>query len=289
MIQTQKLMGGDVSIDVDCDSKSQTTEILNYSFEVMRDLINIFNFYDKNSLLSKLNDTREIDYNEELAFLIEKGIWFYEYSKGYFDIFLGNENLARKSNKSVSENSLKKKKQLKNIVTITKSTIKINDFQIKIDLGGIAKGYIVDRTIELTREKYKKVKFDIFVNARGDMRIDGKSDVAIGVENPFNDKGIVEVINLKKGSIVTSGHNKQYFESGSHIVGKEDEILTATIVSNKLKCYELDALGTYLSQLNGHNVLDLVEFDDYLQNVEVLLILKNQRILKSGFFDMFTK
>ena len=78
------------------------------------------------------------------------------------------------------------------------------------------------------------------------------------------------MINLKKGSIVTSGHNKQYFESGSHIVGSEDEILTTTLVSNKSNCYELDAFGTYLSQLNGHDVLDLIEFDDMIKDIECL-------------------
>lgn len=286
MIREETLMGGNIIIDVNCNSKSLTNNILDYSFEVMKELVNIFNFYDKNSILSKLNETREIEYNDELGFLINKSIEYYDYSKGHFNIFLGNENLARKNNAKVE---ISKKKIPKNTILITKDKIKLNNDLIKLDLGGIAKGYIVDRTIEKVREKFKKDKFDIFVNARGDMRIDGKSDVAIGIENPFKEKDIIEVIKLNKGSVITSGHNKQYFDSGSHIVGKEDEILTITLVSNKLKCYELDVFGTYLSQLNGHDVLDLVEFDDYLENVETLLVLKNKRILKSGFFDMYVK
>ena len=65
---------------------------------------------------------------------------------------------------------------------------------------------------------------------------------------------IFENVLVKKGSIITSGHNRQYFKKGSHIVGFESDILCITLKSEKTKTYILDMLGTYLIQLKSKEV-----------------------------------
>ncbi len=297
MKKIKKLMGGEVLIEVMHDSKTLSNEIINYGFNFIKELISIFNFYDKNSSLSILNQKREIEYNYELAFLIKKSIEIYDYTNGHFNIFLGNENIKRKSDKrlpgktrenpGVLKNTKNKKINPNKLISIIKNKIKLNDDSVKIDLGGIAKGYIVDRTIEEIKSKFKWKKFGIYIDARGDIAFNLREKIKAGIENPFDNNYLVEFLKIKKGALITSGHNKQYFKSGSHIVGDENEILSITLVSEKMKCYELDFLGTYLAQLKSEKVLHLLEFDNYLKDVEGFLILKNKKILKSSFLDMY--
>lgn len=85
--------------------------------------------------------------------------------------------------------------------------------RVKLDLGGIAKGEIVDRMLtELARRGYT----DVLVNAGGDMRVAGmrgERSWRVGIQSP-RAKGILGTLSLASGEAVfTSGDYERFFET----------------------------------------------------------------------------
>lgn len=279
-------MAGELYIQINSKHENLEEDILNFCFKNIETLVNKLNFFDSKSLLSKLNNTKKIDYDKDISFLIQESIKLYQKSLGKFNIFLGEEILKRKQN---LDNKTNKKIYINKIIKIDNQSISILDNNIKIDLGAIAKGYIIDQALKNTKQNFSKINFDIIIDARGDIIISGREKIEIEVENPFNSQISFEKITLNKGSIITSGHNRQKFKFGSHIVGNQNDIFTITLVSKKEPIYKLDALGTWFSLEKSHKVLELLEFDLDFENIQALLILKNGKILKSSFWNMFSK
>ena len=81
-----------------------------------------------------------------------------------------------------------------------------------IDLGGIAKGYAVDRCISLLQQLGVK---QALVTAGGDSRMIGDRwgrPWSIGVRDPRNEDKLAAVIPLQDVAVSTSGDYQRYFE-----------------------------------------------------------------------------
>lgn len=107
-----------------------------------------------------------------------------------------------------------------------------------IDLGGIAKGWVIDRASELLeRTGYG------FINVGGDIRIFGELPRAlnIGIESPFDEKQMLSSIQVTNGAVATSTSMKRKWlvngEWKHHLIdthtGKpsESHIVSATITA----------------------------------------------------------
>lgn len=82
-----------------------------------------------------------------------------------------------------------------------------------VDLNAIAKGYIVDRAVELAAGLPGVV--DVLVNAGGDLRHTGERPVRVGVEDPDNIGGPpLDVIELAEGAVATSSAVHRGFRVG---------------------------------------------------------------------------
>lgn len=108
----------------------------------------------------------------------------------------------------------------------------------KIDLGGIAKGWVIDRAAE----RLEKMGYG-FINVGGDIRIFGELPRAlnIGIESPFDDKQMLSSIQVTSGAVATSTSMKRKWivngEWKHHLIdprtgqSSESEILSATIAA----------------------------------------------------------
>ncbi|MCP4398917.1 MAG: FAD:protein FMN transferase, partial [bacterium] len=83
--------------------------------------------------------------------------------------------------------------------------------QNALDLGGIAKGYSIDRAFEVLKQHGIT---SALVNAGGDIRCIGRktdgSAWRIGVKHP-REKGVLAVIELKEMAVATSGDYERFF------------------------------------------------------------------------------
>jgi thiamine biosynthesis lipoprotein len=108
----------------------------------------------------------------------------------------------------------------------------------KIDLGGIAKGWVIDRAAQLL----EKLGYG-FINVGGDIRIFGElpRPLKIGIENPFETKNMISSLQVNDGAVATSTSAKRkWFVNGEarhHLIdprsGKPSEstIVSATVTA----------------------------------------------------------
>lgn len=82
---------------------------------------------------------------------------------------------------------------------------------MSIDLGGIAKGYAVDRAFELLKGLGYR---NLVVNAGGDLRVGGskmEGPWSIGIQHPRDPEKIMARISLSDTAIATSGDYEKFF------------------------------------------------------------------------------
>lgn len=87
-----------------------------------------------------------------------------------------------------------------------------DDPQLAVDLGGIAKGYAVDRAIAVLQTAGVT---HASVNAGGDIRLlgdRGDRDWRIGIQHPRKTDAILAILGLADTAVVTSGDYERYFE-----------------------------------------------------------------------------
>jgi thiamine biosynthesis lipoprotein len=130
-----------------------------------------------------------------------------------------------------------------------------------IDLGGIAKGYAVDRAIAVLQDAGIG---RAVVNAGGDLRVLGvpgdrdHEGWRVGVQHPLRPGRILATLELRDQAIATSGNYEQFIAAGEerpgHLIdprtgGPVDHLMSATVVAST--AMEADAASTTAYLLGG--------------------------------------
>jgi len=236
LIFEKKLVGDKISIFLYDIDETIAYSLIEELYEEAKRLEKIFNFYDKDSELSILNQKRELRVSNELLEVISKSITYSKLSSGMYDISLGKNFLERKSNIPLSKLSCSYKD-----IHINKNSITLNHPDILIDLGSIAKGYIVDKLLVFLKERGVE---KAFIDARGDMKSLGNEET-IYIQHPRDKTKALFPIAMKGKAIATSGDYNQFHNNyeNSHILNQKD-IISATIIANT--ALEADAFASIL-------------------------------------------
>jgi thiamine biosynthesis lipoprotein len=165
------------------------------------------------------------------------------------------------------------------------NTIRFLKPGMRIDLGGIAKGYAVDRSIGVLR----KLGIEhAMVNAGGDTRLLGDrrgKPWIVGIRDPRSDGRMVTRLPLENEAISTSGDYERYFEEDGvryhHILvpgtGKSArEVRSVTILGADATL--TDGLSTTVFVLGVERGMRLVS---RLPDVEAVIVDKDGRIFYS--------
>jgi thiamine biosynthesis lipoprotein len=120
------------------------------------------------------------------------------------------------------------------------STVRFSQPGVRIDLGGIAKGYAVDRGIEILRAR----RFNhALVNAGGDSRVIGDrfgKPWIIGIRHPDHPEQVITRLPLTDTAFSTSGDYERYFDEDGvryhHIIDPRtghsaSKVRSATIIA----------------------------------------------------------
>jgi thiamine biosynthesis lipoprotein len=153
---------------------------------------------------------------------------------------------------------------------------------VRIDLGGIAKGYAVDRGIQLLQ---KHAIGHALISAGGDSRLLGDHlgrPWNIGIQAPRDEKGVAAILPLSNTAVSTSGDYERYFEQDGvryhHIISPKTgrsagEVRSVTILGPNAT--RTDALSTSVFVLGLKEGLALI---DRLDDVEAIII-DNQGVM----------
>jgi thiamine biosynthesis lipoprotein len=126
---------------------------------------------------------------------------------------------------------------------------------VRIDLGGIGKGFTVDRAMALLGEGA-----DAMINASGDLYAAGAGPEGdgwyVGVANPFEADHDVAVLRVRDRGVATSGSARRHWTAGDrryhHLidpragVSSDSDLLTATVVAPTAKDADVLAKTAYL-------------------------------------------
>ena len=216
----------------------------------------LINVYYLNNIL-KVDEPIIIE--EELFVILKKCLNYYEESNGLFNIALGNVSDVW-HNYREEERGIPTIEELRNSGSINIESIvlgKNNTFlkkeEIKIDLGGIAKGYATKVVEEYLKNKgFKKY----LINAGGHVTVGehyNKKEYKIGVEDPLKRNKIFKVIKANNITVDTSGSYERYYEYEGikyhHIIDPftlfpPNFMLSVTVITND--SFKADFLSTYL-------------------------------------------
>ena len=240
--------------------------------------------------VSKINSAggEWVEVSDYTLELIKKGLEYSELSDGAFDITVGR--LTELWDFHAEDPVLPDAEDLAaavehvgyTMVEIDGNKIRLTDPEAKLDLGGIAKGYIGDKMAE-TMEAAGVTSG--IVNLGGNIIcIGGKSedeDFNIGVETPFSDRTeIIGSIAARDKTLVTSGVYERMFEIDGkiyhHILdtatgySADSDLDAVTIIADKGNSVNCDALSTICLIKGYEGARELIESIDGIEAVFVL-------------------
>jgi len=165
--------------------------------------------------------------------------------------------------------------------------IRFEESQMAITLDGIAKGYIVDRAVEVLTDAGSE---RVLVDAGGDMASAGNGSATdpwtVAIQDPHDDASYAGLVRLAGECIATSGDYMQSFSEDRrfhHIIDPRtgispEESSAVTVVAGS--AMEADALSTALLVLGPGEGIELLE---RTQDVEGLIVAKDgRRVQTSG-------
>lgn len=277
----------------------QSEAILNEAFHQLTELENLLSIHKEHTLIDTINQNAghsPVPVDLHTYALIEKGIQYSELTDGAFDLTIGPlTNLWNIGSSNAYVPSLTEIQSILPYVNYKLVTLNANNLTIylqkegmKLDLGGIAKGYAADVVTQFLKASGVQ---SAIINIGGNVVILGDTPKTVGIQDPFNPRGqTLGTVQLANRSIVTSGIYERYLtdETGQtyhHILNPktgypfDNELASVTILSDF--SIDGDALSTSAFALGLDKGLLFIE---HLPNIEALFITKDHQIYPTSGF-----
>ncbi len=293
--QTKELMGTVVTITLYDENKDRAEQAIELAFKEMERIEKLLSNYKNTSEVYILNENREIDNaSNELIYVLGKSLRYGDLSEGAFDISVQPildlyrhtfEELKRQPTDEEIKETLKLVGYEK--IFIKNRHVEFTKPNMKITLGGIAKGYAVDKAIDVLQNqgiKHALVDMKSSIRTIGNK---GTEDWSIALQNPRNKDEYITIIRMNNNSLSTSGDYERYFNENMtfhHIINpltgySATELISVTIIADNAMA--ADALSTSVFVLGKEKGLELIES---LDNAEGLIITKDKGIIRSKGF-----
>ncbi|MDO5517671.1 MAG: FAD:protein FMN transferase [Clostridium sp.] len=281
-------------------------KVLDKAVTLMKDFEKELSFYNKESDISKINRNAGIEFvkvSKDTYNIVKSAVHFGKITDGLFDITIAP--IVKAWNIS-SENpqvlSSEKAGELLPLVNYEDILFDDNNMSIKllnknsmIDLGGIAKGYIADKVIELYKEN--NIESGI-INLGGNIKVLRRKENdnlwEVGIYEPKkHSSNIVCTIKAEDKSIVTSGAYERGFMCNDkyyhHILNPktgypaESDLKSITIISDL--SIDGDGLSTPLFIMGKYKAYEFMKN----KNISGIMITdKDEIIITRDLIDKFT-
>jgi len=217
----QAIMGTAVRVELWHDDAAQGRAMIAMVMDDMRRIDAEMSVYKQDSEISRINAHAAegpVQVSAELAALIARALEFSEITHGAFDITYASVGYLYDYRKHVKPDDAAREKAVQAVdyhnvtVDLPNDTVRFAKAGVRIDLGGIAKGYAVEHGAGLLRERGIE---HAIVTAGGDSRIIGDRrgrPWMVGIRDPRNKDGVVTRIPLEDEAISTSGDYERFFE-----------------------------------------------------------------------------
>lgn len=249
----------------------------------------LWSIYSPDSLVTTLNKKGEVyTFSSKTIDIVRRAMQYSIDTDGYFDITTRPLNIIWK-------NAIKNKKMpakadiddARNSVDYRGISLSGNEIKLKkgqsIDLGGIAKGFLLDEIIIMLNDASIT---NATVNLGGAVGIIGRNEILI--RNPFKplksrDMSYILSVDIEDKCVVTSGSYEQEYEKNGnryhHIINPmtgypaDTNIKSITLIGDEGS--KLDAYATGIFSMDISDVMKLL----CKNNIEMIAILNDGRIL----------
>ena len=217
----QAIMGTRVAVELWAEDPALAERAITAVMDEMRRTDELMSTYKPESQLSQVNahaSKRPVPVNSEIIDVVKRALEMSRLSGGAFDItyasvgYLYDYRAHRRPTDEQIAAALPGVDYRQVLVDGDAGTIRFLREGVRVDLGGIAKGYAVDRSIEQLRALGIS---HAMVNAGGDTRLLGDrrgKPWVVGVRDPRNENRLVTRLPLADEAISTSGDYERYFE-----------------------------------------------------------------------------
>jgi FAD:protein FMN transferase len=218
VVQSRILMGTVVEITAFGSERRGTAEAVNAAFAEMARIEALMGPGEQSDAvrISRASDSVEI--SPETAQVLALGLEVATLSQGAFDLTLAPLKelwgIESESPRIPSEEEIRKALEGTgpNALRLVEATVIKSNPGVAIDLGGIAKGYAVDRAVEILQDSGIA---SAAVNAGGDMRLLGARPDRpwrIGIQDPRRAGSVLGTLEVHDIAVVTSGDYERAFE-----------------------------------------------------------------------------
>lgn len=278
-------MGTQIRVEVWHQNKAEAEQAIDNVLAEFRRLDQALSPYIESSELYRVNRNaaaQPVAISREFFDLLKTSLDYSQLTDGAFDITFASIGYQYDYRKQIapSDQSIAEALPLINYRLIELDTeamtVAFEQPGVHIDLGGIAKGYAVDRGIASLQQRGIE---NALVSAGGDSRLLGDHHGRpwhIGIQAPRDKKDMAAVLPLSETAISTSGDYERYFERDGvryhHIISPKTgrsagELRSVTILGPNAT--RTDALSTSVFVLGLKQGLALV---DRLDDVDAVII-----------------
>ncbi len=269
-------MGTFARIEVFGKDSKLSRKAANDAFSEIKRIEDLLSRYDPESQLSQINENAgktPVIVDREVLSLVKEAVEINRKSQGSFDITIAPIvklwGFYQKDRKIPAAEEIKEALAKagcdKIVINEKESTVLLQD-GMELDLGGIGKGYAVDKAVDILREN----KIDCaLVNIGGNLKTLGlpkKGFWNIGIKDPLKKDKTMTTVKIHQTAVSTSGSYENYFEKDgkrySHIIDPKtglpaDKILAVTVLCDS--AMYADALSTSVFVLGKDKSADLLK------------------------------
>ena len=247
--RTETIMGTRIYVQLWAEDATKGNEAIDAVMAEMRRIDELMSHYKPESELSQINEraNREpVQVDQELFELIKLSTYYSQITEGAFDITYASVGYLYDYPKHVHPTEAQIKSALPGVnwrnmlLDEAQHTVRFEHPGMRIDLGGIGKGYAVDRGVAIL--KARGIDHAV-VTAGGDTRIIGDHmgrPWLVAIRHPDNPQKVVTRIPLSDAAMSTSGDYERYFDEDGvryhHIIDPHtghsaSKVRSATIIA----------------------------------------------------------
>ena len=293
--ETRVLMDTFCEISCYASDKDKAVKAIDAAFKEIERVEGIFSKFNENSEVSKINaiaGLEKVAVTKETFSLTERAVYYSRISDGAFDItvaplmeiwgfvrrykLIPDKEVIEKTLESVGYKNIELYPEELSVRFLNKGT--------KIDFGGIAKGYAVDRAKDILAAAGIK---NGLINLGGNIfalgSAPGKKKWKIGVEDPRNKGKLLHSFELIDKAISTSGNYERFFEIEgkrySHIINPVtgepcQGIISVTVMADSAE--QADAFSTAIFVMGEEKGLNLAKS---IKGIKVLMLKEDGRLI----------
>ena len=288
------IMGTRIYVEIWADDQAKGEAAIDAVMDEMRHIDDTMSTYKPSSEVSRVNAlaaTQPVPISLELFKLLGTALEYSRITQGAFDItyasvgYMYDFREHKKPTESQIEAALPAVSFRHVLLDARTHSVRFSQPGVRIDLGGIAKGYSVDRGIEILQARgYTHA----LVNAGGDSRVIGDRfgrPWVVGIRHPDHPDQVITRIPLVDSAFSTSGDYERYFDEGGvryhHIIDPHtghsaSKVRSATVIAPTAT--RTDGLSKTAFVLGPDEAMRIY---NRLDDVDAVLVAPDGRILYS--------